>query len=400
MISIALAAVAIHAGQEAKIVEVIDDSSQMVVVQAFVKPPFELDARYAANWQVLGNSLLEGTKSLTPSQLKAFGSQAGIPPSVAVFSDFMVVQFVAPRGGLSLLGDLLSDVLTNAMLREDDVLETIKRLESASGNAFVSAMIGIEFELSEARPDRVRDLYLRSFRPENIVIVVGGAIAKGAGVEEFTMRFERNEYPRLGRHPRLGRSVRPLAGVDGNMSTFLLTAPTIRPDAAGAVRTLLALYALGVGKESATFQALREERGWSYSQGAILWPTVAGWSPRIYMQRAAEEDEVHYIADMRAALLEAVDEWDEPVVARAVAMVEASLSYELPTSPLRLRPDRAVSWNLEDRCAWRGYTEMTGAGQIDLGLILLAMRNLDLDDLKLAATQLIEGSNGSVYPGR
>ena len=249
----------------------------------------------------------------------------------------------------------------------------------------------------------MRDAWSPAGRPPwstTAAVVDGGAIAKGAGVEEFTMRFERNEYPRLGRHPRLGRSVRPLAGVDGNMSTFLLTAPTIRPDAAGAVRTLLALYALGVGKESAAFQALREERGWSYSQGAILWPTVAGWSPRIYMQRETEDDEVHFVADMRAALLEAIDGWDEPVVARAVAMFEASLSYELPMSPLRFRPDRAVSWSMEDRCAWLGYSEMTGAGRVDLRLILEAMRNLDLDDLQVAARELIESSNGSVYPGR
>ncbi|MCH7905385.1 MAG: insulinase family protein [Armatimonadetes bacterium] len=400
MISIALAAVAINAGQEAKIVEVIDPSSQVVVVQAFIKPPFELDARYTANWLVLGNILLEGTKSLTPNQLKAFGSQAGVPPSVAVFSDFMVVQFVAPIGGLSLLGDLVSDVLTNAMLRDDDVLATTRRLESASGNALVSSMLGIDYELSEVRADRIRDLYTRSFRPENIVIVVGGAVTEGEGVEEFTMRFARNKYPRIGRPPRLGRGVGPLAGVDGNISTFLLTGQTIRPDATAAVRTLLALYALGVGKESAAFQALREERGWSYSQGAVLWPTAVGWSPRIYMQREAEEDEVHFIADMRTALLEAIDEWDEPVVARAVAMVEASFSYAMPTTPLRLRPDRVVSWSLEDRCSWRGYTEMTGAGQVDLDLILGAMRNLDLDDLKLAAKLLIEGANGAVYPGR
>ena len=184
MISIALAAVAIHAGQEAKIVELIDPSSQVVVVQAFIKPPFELDARYAAHWFVLGNCLLDGTKSLTPSQLKAFGSQAGVPPSVAVFLDFMVVQFVAPRDGLSLLGDLVSDVLKNASLRDDDVLATARRLEAASSNALVSSMLGIDYEFSDVRADRLRDLYTRSFRPENIVIVDGDPTVDIAVLQE------------------------------------------------------------------------------------------------------------------------------------------------------------------------------------------------------------------------
>lgn len=70
--SLAALAVLIQA-PTAKLVEMPEADSGMIVMQAFVRGIDARTAHDAAVWDVLGHSLLEGTKELTAIQLRQYG---------------------------------------------------------------------------------------------------------------------------------------------------------------------------------------------------------------------------------------------------------------------------------------------------------------------------------------
>ena len=147
-------------------------------------------------------------------------------------------------------------------------------------------------------------------------------------------------------------------------------------------------------------RVLREGAGLSYLQGAVLWPTQNGWEPCFTMVRRTTTDEARYATEMRDLLAKDVDSWTESTLVRAQAMAEASFARNLSISPIWLSADGPMGASLMDRCAWRGYLEMVGSGALREEVMVGAMKNVDLDQLKEQAKLLLQECNAGWLPGR
>ncbi|MCH7945179.1 MAG: hypothetical protein IIC73_04080, partial [Armatimonadetes bacterium] len=110
--------------------------------------------------------------------------------------------------------------------------------------------------------------------------------------------------------------------------------------------------------------------------------------------------EAKYETVMRDSLLKDIGRWDEGTVLRAQAMAEAAFTRNLAGSPVWLDQEGPMAQSLADRCAWRGYLEMVGSGALREELLVGAMRNVDLDQLKEQATEFLDQSNLGWLPGR
>lgn len=385
---------------EIEVIELLEPGPY-VVVQAYLKAP-EMTERETAAWQVLGKLLLEGTIEYTPQTIREYGSQAGVPPKVVTMPDYLRLQIVMPKSksGLSLAGEFVYAILTRPALREQDIVRAIEQLQAEEPPPWIAAMNGLEYRYDRLRQGDVRRIWERALRPENLSFVVGGGIEAGAGKEELMGRFERWNPVRDVGPPRVDPPARPRLSVQGEVSTFMLTGRTLTPASESSAARLLAVFALGVGKDGSMTRVLREELGLSYLQGAVLWPTKDGWSPRLFMVRKTENGDAKYAAVMRDSLLKDIEGWDEGTVLRAQAMAEAAFTRDLAGSPIWLDHEGPMAQSLADRCAWRGYLEMVGSGALREEVLVGAMRNVDLDQLKEQASAFIKQANMGWLPGR
>jgi hypothetical protein len=314
--------------------------------------------------------------------------------------DFLRLQLVLPKGGLSLAGDLTFAILTRPALREEDIANAIVALDGEVRTPWVTAMSGVDLRYDRLRQGDVRHVWTRALRPENINFVVGGAIDSGAGKQELEARFERWTAPRDPGPLRADGLAMPRIAHLGPVSTFLLGGKTMTPASTASAAKLVAVFALGVGKGGSMHRVLREAGGLSYLQSAVLWPTSSGWTPYFTMVRRTTKDEGKYAVEMRDALIKDVEVWDAATLQRAQAMAEAAFSRDFSISPIWLGPSGPMSNTLYDRCAWRGYLEMVGSGALREEVILGAVKNVDLDQLKEQARQLLEECNVGWLPGR
>ncbi len=382
-----------------RVLEMVEDSPY-IVVQTYIKAPAKMGERETAAWHVLGRVLLEGTIEYTPQTLRDYGSQAGVVPSVTVMPDFMRLQIVLPKSGLSLAGDLTFAILTRTALREEDIAKAIVALSGEERTAWVTAMSGIDVRYDRLRQGDVRHVWTRAIRAENLNFVVAGGIDSGAGKQELETRFERWVAPRDPGALRADLPATPKIAHLGPVSTFILSGKTMTPASTASAAKLVAVFALGVGKESSMHRALRESRGLSYLQSAVLWPTSAGWTPNFTMVRRTTADEAKYATEMRDALTKDIEGWSDATLKRAQAMAEAAFSRNFTISPIWLSQSGPMSTTLFDRCAWRGYLEMVGSGALREEVMVGAMKNVDLDQLKEQAKVLLDECNVGWLPGR
>ena len=398
MITALLLAVSAQSQQGFKVLELIEDSPY-VVVQAYLKAP-EMSARESASWQILGRVLLQGTEQFTPQSLRRYASQAGFAPQVWTMPDYMRVQIVLPRAGLTLAVSLMYSILITPSLDEDDVSETIKVLEMEQDRPWIASMTGISYDYGAVRKGDVARVWRRTVRPQNINFVVGGGIPPGAGKAEIELQFARFKPPRDVGLLLVDGPPTPLLSLAGGVSTFSLVGRTMTPASVASAAKLLAVFALGVGKDASMHRVLREDLGLSYMQTAVLWPTAKGWTPYLIMVRKSENEEARLVTVMKEALMKDIDGWSMGTVSRAKAMARAAFTRRLVSSPIWLDETGPMSQSLIDRCAWRGYLEMVGSGALREELLLGAMENVDLDQLKEQATALLEESNAGWLPGR
>ncbi|HXH61576.1 MAG TPA: hypothetical protein VNI20_09475 [Fimbriimonadaceae bacterium] len=399
MIALLVAAVAMQ-DSPVRVLELVEPSAPYIVVQANIKAPAQMSAREATAWQVLGRLLLLGTVEYTPFTIRDYGSQAGIPPSVTVMPDFMRLELVVPKGGLSLAGQFLYAMLTRPGLREEDIEKVMSQLESEEQSAWVSALVGIDYTYDKLRQGDVQRLWEHTFRPANINIVVGGVFDPGAAKKEMDYRFSAWK-PNPDPGPlRFDTGPSPRLSVPGGVSAFYLQAKSMTPASQLSAARLLSVFALGVGRDSSMTRVLRNKLGLSYLQGAVLWPTRDGWRPTFLMVRKTENGEAKYSTQMKEALGEDVKTWTDETLVRAKAMARAAFERTLPDSPIWLGPNGPMGRSLSDHCAWRGYLEMVGSGSLREETMLSAMDNVDLDQLKEAATQTLDESNVGWLPGR
>ena len=142
---------------------------------------------------------------------------------------------------------------------------------------------------------------------------------------------------------------------------------------------------------------LRDHLGWSYRQESVLWPTASGWVPRLIFAKTSAEMTLGGVA--REELLKDVENWTEASLVRAKAMTDTAFSGENPLSPLWLGRGGPMGTDLEDKCAWIGLNTMMFGTTIELSGVHSVIEPIKLDELKVAAKNLLELAGVSVIPG-
>jgi len=381
-----------------KIVELSVPESRMIVAQAFVKSfPIRSD-HDAAVWDTLGHSLLEGTKELTATQLRQYGGQAGYPPQVVVMPDYLVIQVVVPVGGLDLAGQLIETIVQRPRLRDDSIMDVIRRRQVSELEPFEDALLIHRRIYGEVKPDHVRLGHELAFRPENVSLVVAGDFAAGQATEEVSRRFGKWL---VGRKPAQWRRYGGIALKSSRIAgvtSYELSADTLTPATPFSGARMVATVALGVGKDCTMFRVLREEMGLSYTQEGLLWPTASGWEPRFVLLQAKPAN-AEVLEHIRVAMIRDVESWNEATLTRAITLTKASLRQSVPFSPFWLSTRGPMGESLMDKAAWRGYLTMAGSGAVSAELLADAVGQVDLETLKAQAVRMIEGASGRMITG-
>mgnify|MGYP002377462067 CR=1 FL=1 len=396
--SLAALAVLIQA-PTAKLVEMPEADSGMIVMQAFVRGIDARTAHDAAVWDVLGHSLLEGTKELTAIQLRQYGGQAGYPPRVQVMPDYLMVQVVVPKNGLDLAGQLVESLILRPRLRDESIAEVVRRRQRVLPDPFYDALITEARDYASVTGDQVRTAHQIIFRPENVSVIVAGEFEVGAGAKELTRRFGKWHVERPLPMGRAVPGVPVRSSRQTAISSYELVAPTLTPATAFSGARILATIALGVGKDSTMFRVLREELALCYIEEGLLWPTRKGWEPRFILLQARPGD-VAVLNQMKDALQKDVATWNEETLQRAMTLAKASLRTSVPFSPFWLSPAGPMEKSLVDRSAWRGYLTMAGSGGVDAELLADAVGQVDLETMKEQALKMLDEADGRMISAR
>ncbi len=380
-------------------VELVEPNARRIVVQAWVKPPFEMKATEAAAWHVMAECLLRGAGSYSEPQIRQYGGQYGILPKVEAFSDLIKIEMIFPPEGMSVAGELLEEIVTEATLRDSDVEEAAKRLQNRSVEVWDSALMPDELPYDKVTGDLVRNLYDITFRRPNLVIGAGGVFEQGELGSKVLERSARED--RAPRRTPAQFENRPFPAVRRlqRISTFELQGQPLLPSTSSFAPRLAAMYALGGGKSSTAFRVLRQQLGLSYQQDAFLWPSSRGWIPRIIVARRSNQDDEKVLDQMTAALLADIEKWDAATLARAKTAAKMAFGRGEQTQVIWMGKNRPISGSLSDRLALRCWLELVGAGSASLDLVLKTMENVELETLKAEAKLMIEESNGSIILG-
>ncbi len=378
-----------------QITEMMVPDSGRVTVCVAVPAPEEMGGRNRTAWRLIGETLMEGSGAYSRRVIFAYGSQAGVAPRVQVFSDWILIQVSAPKGGTDIAAQIAAGMATDARLSTLDVEKAVQRRKT-EGNPWVLWGDAQEPEMTRVDNAYIKRVYQAAFRVERMHVVVMGDVAAGEGEREVVKYFR----DRLTDPPTMPRDVnaRPIKGVPGRVDFWEWQAPLLKPGAPDFAPRILALYALGVGKDGAMTRVLREKLGYTYRQQLVLWPQREGWLPRFVAQRAGSTDAAAELNASWEAMRADIDTWDKMTLDRARMLVLGSLDTGLPMDPFWIGPDWRLGESLEDRAAFAVHGSMSGK-VIDPEQFASDSLKVDLDILKATAREIVDASSSGVYPG-
>lgn len=394
----ALAAFAGVAISPVRIVESPQPEAKVVVVQAFVKGGPRATEYYAA-WRLLGVMLLDGTDMYTPADLMRYGSLAGIAPRVEIYPDFMTLTLVAPEGRLELAASLMTSLLTEPSLEQGRFVELVREFEGHAPSPWQAALAPFSRPYGAVKYRDVVEAHAWAFRPENVVISVGGRIEPGSAMRAFGERM--GSWSPGRKPPRYGSGVssKPLSALTAPAAAYDFVGPPVT-SADGVARSLLAVTALGVGRGSALHRVVRESEGVSYAQEALLWPTADGLRPRLLLLHTPPEVDADLPAKVVAWLKADVGRWQAADRERALAVARAALTRPDGWQPIPLPLAGIADRRLAFQVCWRGYASLCGWQGADFDALIEAMDQVGEADLRTTATEILDQAIVRMVPGR
>lgn len=380
-----------------QVIEVPRPSAQGIAIEAYIKAPEPFNEREEAAWQLLEIALLKGTTEFSGEQLMFYGSQGGSLPRCQAMPDWMRIRMTAPADDVELAGTLIESVLTHADLGDDALQRIRPGLEATTKEPWLHALRPSQPRFSALRNRDVRELYARVFRPENIRLVASGAFQPGEAQKALTDRFATWDPKKVTRSA--WTDTRQVSTRPGPITSFEFTGPILKPAEGTTPARILAVLALGVGKESAMYKVLRTDLRLSYRQDALLWPTSKGWQPRLIMLKTFQPDDLELAAKIRDALTKNIETWAQPQLERALALADSSLMRGLPYSPFWLSAYGPELRDPDFAATWAGYNALIAGPWSTPEILLLSLTNVTVDELKAQALALLEQSNVQLIRG-
>lgn len=372
-----------------EVIEAPVAGARVVVAQALF-PAEGLGRRDGAAVRVLGATLLDGTADFSAPDLLRYGSQAGAAPEVETGPDFIRVTVTAPQGAADLAGQLLEQIVTRPSLRDEDLAASLADLRGERPRWLSQALDPVSPDWDRVRMRDVRELHLRLFRPERMVLVLAGAIGPG-DVAGLAARFGQWR-PAAPPRPVSDPPQRPRTKVEGDASVAELAGSPIAPSDA---TSLMAVVALGAGKGSAMHRVMRVQGRESYFQQAVLWPTAKGWSPRLIWAHAGTVD----FEKARAGLLADVERWTEDDAGRARAFLGACLDRGLEATPFASGPAGWLRSDVRGAADWAGLMALMGSRGLARRTLLDALANVDAEAIRAKAATLVRDADARLLPG-
>lgn len=378
-----------------QITEVAVPDAGRVTVCVAVPAPENMGGRNRTAWRLIGETLMEGSGAYSRRVIFAYGSQAGVAPRVQVFADWILIQVSAPKGGTDIAAQIAAGMATDARLSTLDVEKAVQRRKTAR-DPWALWADAQEPDMSRVDNAYIKRVYQAAFRVERMHVVVMGDLAASEGEWEVLKYFK----DRVADPPSMPRDVnaRPIKGVPGAVDFWEWQAPLLKPGAPDFAPQILALYALGVGKDGAMNRVLREKLGYTYRQQLVLWPQRDGWRPRFVALRAGSTDAAAELNASWVAMRADIDTWDKVTLDRARMLVLGSLDTGLPMDPFWIGPDWRLGETLEDRAAFMAHGSMAGQA-VDPEQFASDSLKVDLALLQETARQIVDASSSGVYPG-
>jgi predicted Zn-dependent peptidase len=379
------------------VVEVIDPSAQYVSVQAVIRLP-ELSGREQAEAELIAETVSDQIEGFATAEMRDMSARAGESLQITLMPDHIRIQFGCLPSDYRSAITYVDQIIRSSVLPQESLTKAMEDIPYRSRAPWNIALRLTKLEFERIRQDEVLALYHRLFRPENVWLSVGGPLKPGTA-EEVWEQINADWKP--GKPARASLDRRPLAevkSVQGREAIIELRGKEIPGSDPAMATHILAAIALGSGKGSAMFERLREAKGWSYRQEAILWPSAHGFVPRLIMASGDKTSPGELAAAMKEQLIEAVNHWDDADLARAKGMAEGILLRGIEMSPLYFNHSRPVTDSLDDQTFLAGYWLMKTGHPWDSRKILGGMALTGLKDLKEAALDILDSSQPRVIP--
>ena len=145
----------------------------------------------------------------------------------------------------------------------------------------------------------------------------------------------------------------------------------------------IAAMLLGQGKSSSLFRIAREEMGLSYRQEAFLWPTAAGWQPRIYLT-SADPLPIAKLEQLKERMMADVSGWTEADLQRAKQMLTECILGDGVWSPWLVGPDGGAYNSPEDRTLLEAFSQAYGS-RYDADAIAQLVKTASLESVQVVA---------------
>lgn len=373
-------------------------SGDLASIAVAAKLPAEWGAKDQERLEILLRASLRGTRDFGRSDIADLTE--GRPVLFRAMPDAVLLSFSVRRSRFSEALALADDLMKRPTLSEPDVSRIAAERRSQTQSSWNLALFGTRFRLPKVDPVELRQIGDRLFRRDTVQLAFASSNPESKWEIEWQSRCEKWVDRPLPRYPDVTRAPEP-EKVSGPYRVLELRGEPIGSSGIPGP-TILAMFALGVGKHSPLFQIPREQQGWSYRQEAILWPISTGWQGRLLVASAAmnadrDEEAVQRAEDLRTALANSVSKWTEADRVRAVAMAKANLGRGLPWGPIYLG-GRAISGQPQHHAELAANWSLKLNRPVTLDQVKQATVSVSLEELKTAALEFLATANGRITP--
>lgn len=375
--------------QGAQVFEAPMPEERLVCVQAIAPLP-QVGPRTQAALEVLALCIAEGSREYTPGQLLLFALQGGDRIRCSVSDDSIRVKITLPREQLAHAVALLESVVRRPSLDPFLVARAAEAMQYSVRDPWSLSFLGGDPDFKQLQPGDVDEVRRRFLATDRLWLSAAGGFKPGEAREILEKRFAPGAEEALSRAFVDAEPMVP-AG-KGKVGITVWVAPTIPARDVALPESLLAIYALGVGKGASMHRIVRESSGLSYRQEAMLRGVPDGFSPRLAYARAVRADDGDLAEKLMAALLSDVKGWTEVDRLRALGLARGVLAGRLPLDPLSIDAYGPAPGGVEGRAMLAGYWPMKTGAHYDPERLGNLMEHVRLEDLKARATSMLAGA--------
>lgn len=343
--------------QTGPVIEIPDETADFVTIQAIVRVP-ALSEKHRNLLRIVGGSLGEETESFTKAQIADIAGRVGGRLRVWVSNDHLRVSMYAVPADLRTAIAMVGSVLKEPVLRRENLQSISDDLQSRRYSFWRQALDLTPFRLPKYE---TRDLdWLRTtvFRPEAVTLAVAGRFTPGQASQKWQEILEDWHVGRLPRpEPDQVRTTDDVK-IGSSLSLIELRGPAFSATDANISTKVLALIALGTGKDSSLFRIGRERMGIAYRLEGVLTPDPAGFIPRLIVARSQSADLGKSAEELKVALMEDVKDWSDAARTRAIGMAESVFVKGGDFNPFYFGLERPITRELGDQAFLTAYWQM------------------------------------------